>query len=149
MPIIATNAKKRGLDVVFFTYWYGCLFKGEPSVETMEKVELTQVRERLLKPGSTIWRKRLHETPVPVENLDFTYTEVKYSEEFPIVWLHLGVDRNMPIEKQITKTARNRELLELELDDERKKGNVVEKMEFFRKFMYIHGKEIEIFKCMF
>jgi len=144
LPIIATNAKKRGLDVVFFTYWYGCLFKGEPSVETMEKVELTQVRERLLKPGSTIWRKRLHETPVPVENLDFTYTEVKYSEEFPIVWLHLGVDRNMPIEKQITKTARNRELLELELDDERKKGNADPRTLVYLMKIYSETNEEEL-----
>src|SRR3990167_2913877 len=144
LPIIATNAKKRGLDVVFFTYWYGCLFKGEPSVETMEKVELTQVRERLLKPGSTIWRKRLHETPVPVENLDFTYTEVKYSEEFPIVWRHLGVDRNMPIEKQITKTARNRELLELELDDERKKGNADPRTLVYLMKIYSETNEEEL-----
>lgn len=116
---IASNAKEQDLSVVFFTYWYGCLFDGIPSAESMRKVELTQTRERLIKPGTTIWKKRLHETPVPVNNLEFTYTEVKYSEEIPIVWLHLGVDRNMPMERQKIKTARNRELLELDLTEER------------------------------
>lgn len=119
---IASTAKSKGLDAVFFTYWYGCLFDGEPSVENMKQVELTQTRERLLKPGTTVWKNRLHETPVPVENIDFTHTMVSYSKEYPIAWLHLGVDRNMPIEKQIARTARNRKLLELQLEDERKAG---------------------------
>lgn len=116
---IAEQAKKSGLDVVFFTYWYGCLFEGTPAYETLKKVELTQMRERLLKPGSTVWKKRLHETPVPVENLEFTHSEIRYSKEYPIAWLHLGVYRNMDIEDQKVKTARNRELLELELEEER------------------------------
>jgi tetratricopeptide (TPR) repeat protein len=116
---IAEQAKKSGLDVVFFTYWYGCLFDGKPSLETMKKVELTQMRERLLKPGSTVWKKRLHETPVPVENIDFTHSEIRYSKDYPIAWLHLGVYRNMDPEDQKVKTARNRELLELELEEER------------------------------
>jgi len=122
LKTLAESAKKRNLDVVFFTYWYGCLFDGEPAYENLKKVELTQTRERLLKPGTTVWKKRLHETPVPVDNLNFTYTDVRYSDEYPIAWLHLGVDRNMPIERQRAKTARNRELLELELKEEREKG---------------------------
>jgi tetratricopeptide (TPR) repeat protein len=116
---IAEKAVKSGLDVVFFTYWYGCLFKGQPSAETMEKVELTQTRERLLKPGVTVWKKRLHETPVPVDNIEFTHSEIKYSPDYPIAWLHLGVYRNMDPQDQIDKTARNRELLELDLEHER------------------------------
>lgn len=119
---IAENAKRQNFDVVFFTYWYGCLFKGEPSANTIEKVELTQTRERLLKPGITKWKKRLHETPVPVKDVEFTYNEIQYSEEFPIVWLHLGVYRSMDIEDQKKRTARNRELLELDLEEERKEG---------------------------
>jgi glycosyltransferase involved in cell wall biosynthesis len=116
---IAEKAKKSNLDVVFFTYWYGCLFKGQPSHETLEKVELTQTRERLLKPGVTVWKKRLHETPVPIDNIDFTHSEVKYSQDYPIAWLHLGVYRNMDEADQKAKTARNREILELQLEEER------------------------------
>lgn len=117
---IAEKSKKASVDIVFFTYWYGCLFNGQPSLETLEKVELTQTRERLLKPGVTVWKKRLHETPIPVENIEFTHSEVKYSKELPIVWLHLGMYRNMDENDQKAKTARNRELLELELEDERR-----------------------------
>lgn len=116
---IAEKAKKGGLDVVFFTYWYGCLYDGKPSLENMKKVELTQMRERLLKPGTTVWKKRLHETPVPIENIEVAHTEIKYGKEYPIAWLHLGVYRNMDIQDQKIKTARNRELLELELEEER------------------------------
>jgi tetratricopeptide (TPR) repeat protein len=116
---IAEKAKKSGLDVVFFTYWYGCLFKGKPSLETMEKVELTQTRERLLRPGVTVWKKRLHETPIPVENVEFTHSQIQYSKEYPIAWLHLGVYRNMDETESKVKTNRNREILELELEDER------------------------------
>ena len=117
---IAEKSKKAGLDVVFFTYWYGCLFKGTPSAETMEKVELTQLRDRLLRPGVTVWKKRLHETPVPVENIEFVHSQVQYSPEYPIAWLHLGVYRNMDETESKVKTARNREILELELEDERR-----------------------------
>lgn len=117
---IAVRAKKQGLDTVFFTYWYSCSYKGVPSAENVDKVELTQMRERLIRPGSITWHKRLHETPIPVEDIDYKYTQVKYSEENPIVWLHLGVTRNMTPEAEKEKTDRNRELLELELEDEKK-----------------------------
>ena len=115
----AEKAKKSNLDVVFFTYWYGCLFDGTPSEKTLKRVELTQMRERLLRPGVTVWKKRLHETPVPVENIDFTHSEVKYSPDNPIAWLHLGIYRHQDPAEQQVKTDRNRELLELELEDER------------------------------
>lgn len=116
---IASKAKRANLDAVFFNYWYLCTFNGEPSEKTVVDVKMTQMRERLLRPGSITWHKRLHETPVPVEGLEYKYTQVKYSTEEPIVWLHLGVTLNMTLEEQLAKSERNRELLELELADER------------------------------
>jgi len=57
---LATTAKENAFDVVFFTYWYGCLFDGKPSEESVKEVELVQMRERLLKPGTVVWKKRIH-----------------------------------------------------------------------------------------
>jgi tetratricopeptide (TPR) repeat protein len=116
---LAIKAKKGNLDAVFFDYWYMCTFNGEPSAKNIQKIELTQTRERLLRPGSVTWHKRLHETPTPIENIDYKYTQVHYSDS-PIAWLHLGVTKDMTIEEQQAKNTRNRELLELELDDERR-----------------------------
>ena len=119
---LATTALYSDYDTVFFTYWYSAKFNGVPSEETMEEVELTQMRERLIKPGSLVWKKRIHETPVPVDNLEDKYSQVKYSEDFPIAWLHLGAHRELPEDKQLERMNRNQELLELELEDERKQG---------------------------
>ena len=120
---IAVRAKKANLDAVFFDYWYACMFKGEYKYENIEKVELTQMRERLLRPGAVTWKKRLHETPVPLENIEYKHTEVRHSKEIPIVWLHLGVTRDTTVEDQKSRQVRNKELLELELEDERKIGS--------------------------
>ena len=117
---IAIRAKKANLDAVFFTYWYACKFDGSPSAETINNVELTQMRERLLRPGSVVWNKRLHETPVPIKNISYKYSHLEYSLANPITWLHLGVTREQDPKEQELRTARNRELLELQLDDERK-----------------------------
>lgn len=117
---IASRAKKMNLDAVFFEYWYACSFNGEPSVENLQNVELSQARERILRPGAVIWRKRIHETPVPLENIDYKHIIVRHSKDTPIVWLHLGVTRELSKEAQLAKMNRNRKLLELELEDERK-----------------------------
>jgi tetratricopeptide (TPR) repeat protein len=119
---LAIKAKKNSLDAVFFEYWYACDFKGEPSYENIDKIELTQMRERLLRPRSITWKKRLHETPVPVEGIDYKYTDVKHSKDYPIVWLHLGVTRDTTPEEQKKRTDRNTELMEMQLADERKVG---------------------------
>ena len=118
----ATDAKRLGFDEVFFTYWYGCSFNGEPSADTVKDVEITQMRERLMKPGLYTWKKRIHETPVPIQNAETRYSQVKYSEATPIVWLHLGAVRDVDESKQKERMARNQELLELELSDERKES---------------------------
>lgn len=119
---IATIAKQRNFDVVFFDYWYGSKFNGEPSLETFVEQELTQKRERLIRVGKVQWKKRIHETPVPLDGEHFNYSRIPYDEQYPITWLHLGADRDMPTEKIKAKMARNRRLLELELGDERKGG---------------------------
>jgi tetratricopeptide (TPR) repeat protein len=116
---IAIKAKRANLDSVFFEYWYMCTFDGKPSYENIKKIELTQMRERLLRPGAISWHKRLHETPVPNENIDYKYTQVKYKDT-PIAWLHLGITKETSIEDQVAKTERNKRLLELQLEDERK-----------------------------
>ena len=146
---IAITAKKRNLDAVFFTYWYGCLFDGEPSLQSMKKVELTQMRERLIRPGKMYWKKRIHETPVPIENIEFLHSEIPYTEDYPVVWLHLGVARNMPIELQIAKTKRNREMLEMELEDERKIGQPDPRTLLYLMKIYAESDEEDILlKCL-
>lgn len=114
LRMIAQKAKENGKDVVFFTYWYGCTFKGEPSPQTMQEVLMEQNRERLLKPGVTTWKKRLHETPIPVSGAKNNYSKYLYEpNERPIVVMHTSQDTELP-----EKMQRNKRLLELELRDE-------------------------------
>ena len=77
---IAKQAKKKGKDVVFFKYWYGCEFDGEPSLETFKGVDIEHYRERLIRPGVIEWKGRLHETPVPVSGQKDNYTKVPYNK---------------------------------------------------------------------
>lgn len=119
---VAKISHKNEYDAVFFDYWYGNRFDGEPSPETYVETELNQKRERLLKPNAVTWKKRIHETPVPVDGASFKYTQVPYSKDWPIVWMHLGADRDLPEEALKAKTTRNRRLLELELAEEREHG---------------------------
>lgn len=117
---IAQQGKDNGKDVIFFTYWYGCRFNGEPKPENMVEVEMEQMRERLLKPGVTKWMKRLHETPVPVLGVKNNYTSFAYDpEKNPIVVMHTAVAENLP-----AKMERNKRILEAELLDERKNNQV-------------------------
>lgn len=123
IPQIAKNAKKNDIDAVFFTYWYGCKFNGPASYENFEEVELSQTRERLLKKDSITWKKRLHESPVPIDGEKFIHSKVDYKEEeSPVVWMHLGADRDQSKDIVEKRMARNRRLLELDLEDERKEG---------------------------
>ncbi len=122
IPAIAENAEKQEIDAVFFHYIYGAEFDGEASVETFVREELGQTRERLLKRGTIIWKKRLHESPVPIDGEKFIHTSIKYDEQHPTTWLHLGADRDQPQEAIIKRTARNRRMLEMDLADERRDG---------------------------
>ncbi len=119
---IAIASKSQGHEAVFFTYWYSSEFKGEPSEKTFITPEITQMRERLIKPGTVSWHKRIHESPVPFDGEKFKYTKVVYSKEYPIAWLHLGANRDIDIKDLEKRNARNKRLLEKELSDERKKG---------------------------
>ena len=119
---LAELSKKFGKDVIFLPYWYGCSFNGEPSFETMQDIEITQMRERLIRPGVITWKGRLHETPVPVEGAKNIYTSVKYTDnpaqegEFSIAILHTTSIEDLP-----AKMERNKRILELQLEEERKR----------------------------
>lgn len=120
---IAELAKETGKDVVFLSYWYSCTFNGEPSPKTMVDINMVQMRERLLRPGVTVWKGRLHETPVPVPNAKNQYTTVPYKDdpqppyEFSVAVMHTSEDDVLP-----EKTVRNKRILELQLADERAVG---------------------------
>jgi len=115
---VAELAKENKKDVVFFTYWYGCQFSGPPSPSTLVKVDMEHMRERLIRPGTITWKGRLHETPVPVNGAKHTYTSYNYHEtERPIAVMHCSLDTDLQ-----EKLKRNRRILELQLEDEKKAG---------------------------
>lgn len=120
---LAEMSQKFGKDVVFLTYWYGCTFNGDPSPDTMVDIDISQMRERLIRPGVTHWVGRLHETPVPFDGVKNNYTSVKYTQEpkndgeFPIAVMHTATIDQLP-----AKMERNKRILELQLEDERSRG---------------------------
>ena len=117
---IALLAKERGKDVIFFTYWYGCKFNGEPSAETFVEVEMEHMRERLIKPGTHKWVGRLHETPIPITGSRNNYTSYPYDEKKrPVVVVHTS-----DLAKASLTMGRNKEILELQLKEERARGDV-------------------------
>lgn len=118
LPDIARKALQQGLDTVYFEYWYASKFNGKPSLETFETVEIKHNRERLIKPNTITWKKRIHESPVP-NSEDHKYSSIKYSEDHPVAWLHLGAERDISSEQMAKRMERNRELLELEYKDEK------------------------------
>lgn len=122
LPVIADNAKRRELDVVFFDYWYGNEFDGEPSPQTFVKKEVVQKRERLINPRKMQWKSRLHETPVPHEGVKYDFTYVNYDKDYQIAWMHLEKSHGMDEDRVVRRMDRNRRLLELQLKDEREVG---------------------------
>lgn len=116
---VAKQAIDGGKDIVFLPYWYGCTFDGEPSLETLKTIDIEQrMRERLMRPGVTRWVNRLHETPIPNDGVKNQYTTYKYDEEnYPLAIMH-----GSSLDEAEKKLPRNRELLELQLHDEREKG---------------------------
>lgn len=145
---IADISKKQGYDVVFFDYWYGAKFNGKPSVETYVENELTQKRERLINPRKISWHKRIHETPMPLDAQNFKYTQVPYSKEYPITWLHLGGDRNNEA-GLMKKMERNKRLLELELEDERATGEADPRTILYLMKIYAELEQADVLeKCI-
>lgn len=118
LPEIARLSKMNGKDLVFFTYWYACTFKGEPSLTTLQKVDIEQMRERLIRPGVTTWKGRLHETPVPNNGVRENYTSYPFNaDERPFAILHTSRDDVVN-----SKMQRNKRILELQLKEERDGG---------------------------
>ena len=115
---VAKEAKERGKDVVFFTYWYGCTFNGKPIFKNMVSVDMQHLRERLIRPGTTIWRKRLHETPVVLDGQKNNITNYSYS---PKEGRGIAVMHTEDGSRLAMKMGRNRELLEEDLKDEQKR----------------------------
>lgn len=115
---IAQKAINNHIDIVFLTYWYGCKFIGPPVPANMTEVTLEHMRERLIRPGTNIWKGRLHETPVPSSGYEPSYTKFPYdSKENPIAVMHTSDDKGLP-----QKMERNQKILEIQLEEERKKG---------------------------
>jgi len=127
-------------DIIFFEYWYGCTFDGEPSVKTFKKVDITHFRERLLKPGTHTWKGRLHETPVPAENIKDSYTKVAY-KDFPIAIMH-----KKTMESAIETMSRNQEILEEQLKEERASGEADPRTLLYLMKIYSELKEPEYWK---
>jgi tetratricopeptide (TPR) repeat protein len=142
---VAQMAKDNGKDVVFFTYWYGCAFNGEPAINSVKEVLMEQNRERLIRPGTHIWKGRLHETPVPVEGAKNNYTKYQYDpKDRPMVVVHTAEDKGLE-----EKMMRNKRLLELQLDDERRKGEADPRTLLYLMKIYAEaGTKAEMEKCM-
>lgn len=114
---LATIAKRNGQDVVFLAYWYGCEFSGKPSLQTFKRVDIEHYRERLIRPGTIVWKGRLHETPIPVAGQKDNYTKVQYDpKNSPIAVMHTAT-----LDDAETKLLRNQAILELQLEEERQK----------------------------
>jgi len=109
---IAQTSLISGKDEVFFSYWYGCTFKNNsPCLENLITVDFEHMRERLIKPGKTVWKGRLHETPVPLGKIDAAY--VNYCKETPIAVMHGLTDK-----QNLDRLERNRIILERQLKEE-------------------------------
>ena len=115
---VAKQAKDNSMDVVFFTYWYGCTFKGEPIYKNMVSVDMQHLRERLIKPGACVWKNRLHETPVPVDGRQNRVVNYGYS---PKENRNIAVMHTEDGSRLAAKQDRNRELLEAQLEEESKR----------------------------
>lgn len=142
---LAEQVKKTKNDVIFLEYWYGCRFKGKPSLDTLEEVEIKHYRERLIKPNSIIWKKRVHETPVPVTGQKDSYTKVPYDPKVnPIAVLHKA-----SMDDAMEKLDRNRTLLEAELKDEREMGAADPRTILYLMKIYAESGDEEILrKCI-
>jgi len=128
---IAELAKRNRQDVIFFTYWYGCRFDGEPSEKTLADIEMEHMRERLIRPGTVKWVGRLHETPVPVTGSRDAYTQVPYGEKQPIAIMHTA-----GVEYLQDKMDRNKRILQLQLKEETEKGKVDPRTELYLMKIY-------------
>ncbi len=142
---VAEMAKQNGKDVVFFTYWYGCTFEGEALPKNIKEVLMEHNRERLIKPGAIVWKGRLHETPIPAEGAKNNYTKYQYNaEKQPIVVVHTSKNSDL-----MEKMLRNKRILELQLDDERRTGTADPRTLLYLMKIYAEvGNEKEMKLCL-
>jgi len=111
---VAETALEAKKDTVFFSYWYSCNFEGEPSMENLRSIDLEHLRERLIKPDKIVWKGRLHETPIPKENVKIDYSMYSYDvNSRPIAVMHGITDK-----QGLDRLERNRIILELQLEGE-------------------------------
>jgi len=116
LRVVADKGIKSKQDAILVPYWYGCTFKGEPSIENLVSVDIEQkMRERFLRPGVHHWEGRLHETPIPNNGVKNEYSLYE-SEDKPFTIMH-----GSNITEAFKKLPRNKKLLELQLEDERKR----------------------------
>lgn len=146
---LATLSKQQDYDTIFLKYWYGCRFDGEPSYKNLVDIELHHYRERLIKPKTIEWKKRIHETPVPIEGGKYKYTRVNHTISnpdpvFPIAILHRGADRDLSKKSLIDRQKRNQEILELELEDERRDGDADPRTMLYLLKIYSESYDPEI-----
>ena len=113
---VAETSLNAGTDTVFFSYWYGCTFKGEPSLDNLVTVDIEHLRERLIRPNITTWKGKLHETPVPLEGVKIRHSPYSYdANDRPIAVMH-----TLSIAESKEKLDRNKTILELELKEQGK-----------------------------
>lgn len=117
---IAETAKQQELDCLYLDYWYSSIFRGKPSIDNLERVEIRHMRERLINPRKMMWKKRIHECPIEFQGVKLKHSQYKKDD---CAVLHLGSHRNESKETADKRLIRNREILELELEDERKSGS--------------------------
>jgi len=140
---VAKIGLETGKDVLFFDYWYGCSFNGKPSKKTFVKVDITHSRERLLRPGTHVWKGRLHETPIPVKDIKDAYTKVEY-KDVPIAVMH-----KKTMDDALKTMERNKVILEEQLADERKQGEADPRTLLYLMKIYVEEKDKEYWtKCL-
>jgi len=147
---LAKMGFSKKFDAIFLDYWYGCRFDGEPSMETLQEVELEQYRERLIKPNRMMWKKRLHETPVEKPGIKYRYSKHRYQKDFkPMAVLHLGADRAISKDSLDKRMIRNQRLMELQLKDELKESEADPRTLLYLMKIYTHGNNVETLnKCL-
>jgi tetratricopeptide (TPR) repeat protein len=146
LPKIAKLAQQQELDCLYMTYWYSCEFDGERTFENVTRVDIIQERERLLNPRKIRWVGRLHETPLPFEGVKFKHSSYKYSEASPMVVLHTGAWTSEPAEVTHARNMRNREVLELQLKEEREMGKADPRTILYLMKIYAWGDDEELHK---
>jgi len=137
---IAEKGVDMGMDIIFLDYWYGCEFSDEPSLKSYVRTTMEHPRERLIRPNTNIWKKRLHETPVPINGVNLKYTKLPY-KEFEVAVMHTSEDEVLP-----AKMLRNKKLLELDLEDERKLGEADPRTLLYLMKIYNELDDTELYK---